>query len=97
MGQQFQMFKALEKEIDKIKGQDLPSHVFVMMGNDNKVVRAMASTTIRGRVNNHESVRILTIEELEKLMPKIEDGSITYYEILDDIVAEATKGEKEND
>ena len=96
MGHQFQMVRAIEKEIERLKAQETPSHVFVMLDNENKVIRAVASTTIKGRINNHIESRLLTINELEALMPRIDRGEIEYHAIIDDLITETVESIIEN-
>lgn len=85
MGAQFQMFKTLEKEIERLRSSEVPSHVFAILDFDNKVIRAIATTTVNNRTNSVNKLQTLTKEEFEKLIPMIENGEIPYHAIIDDM------------
>ncbi|MDN5290879.1 MAG: hypothetical protein PWQ06_1118 [Anaerophaga sp.] len=89
MGQQFNMMRALEKEIERLKAQETPEHVFMMLDNEKTVLMAVASTTVKSRINSYNESRILNQSELERLLPQIESGEIKITVLVDDITTDA--------
>lgn len=85
MGQQYQMFKTIEKKIEQLEQSGTPSEVFVIVDDEGNMIIATAMTVTRNRTNQIVSSRSLTAQEFEELQPKIEDGSIKALIIIDDM------------